>query len=309
MEDYFYTYIYLDPRKPGLYSCGDYVFEYEPFYVGKGKDDRWICHLNEAIGNRLIHWVDNKHRYYKIRKILNEGFEIIKSVHIIKAEENLTDQNALDLETWLIWAIGRKDLKTGPLTNHSDGGDGPSGRIVSLETRQKLSDTLKGRTAWNKGLVGVYITSYETRKKLSDHLKGREFSDDHKINISKSKTGILNPMYGKTFSEETLIRLSEKAKGRVPWNKGKSGLYTHSLEMRDRVSKSKMGVLNPMYGKSPSAETRQKMSDSIKGENHPNFGKRFTDERKYKMSRSHKNQIPWNKGLKKEQYHLYKKDQ
>ena len=44
----FYTYVYLDPRKPGCYECGEYKFDYEPFYVGKGHDIQYLSHLNEA---------------------------------------------------------------------------------------------------------------------------------------------------------------------------------------------------------------------------------------------------------------------
>ncbi len=36
----FYTYVYLDPRKPGKFVFGKYEFEYEPFYVGKGSGRR-----------------------------------------------------------------------------------------------------------------------------------------------------------------------------------------------------------------------------------------------------------------------------
>lgn len=32
----YYTYVYLDPRRPGNYEYGNFLFAYEPFYVGKG---------------------------------------------------------------------------------------------------------------------------------------------------------------------------------------------------------------------------------------------------------------------------------
>lgn len=45
MERKYYTYIYLDPRKPGKYEYTlkneeTIRFDYEPFYVGKGTGNR-----------------------------------------------------------------------------------------------------------------------------------------------------------------------------------------------------------------------------------------------------------------------------
>lgn len=41
----FYVYVYLDPRKSGEYIYDDLKFNYEPFYVGKGRGDRIISSL------------------------------------------------------------------------------------------------------------------------------------------------------------------------------------------------------------------------------------------------------------------------
>jgi hypothetical protein len=46
----FYVYIYLDPRKPGKFHYGEYCFDYEPFYVGKGKDNRMFTKICKKCG-------------------------------------------------------------------------------------------------------------------------------------------------------------------------------------------------------------------------------------------------------------------
>ena len=45
MENKFYIYIYFDNRKPGKFKYGDYQFDYEPIYIGKGTNDRFKKHL------------------------------------------------------------------------------------------------------------------------------------------------------------------------------------------------------------------------------------------------------------------------
>ncbi len=116
----FYTYIYLDPRKSGTFVYGDYQFDHEPFYVGKGHGNQSHTHLKEAQHSdcKTLH-----HKTQKIQKLL----KLEKKPIIIKVEKNLSEQKAFDLEIWLIWAIGRLDLKNGLLTNLTDGGEGTSG--------------------------------------------------------------------------------------------------------------------------------------------------------------------------------------
>lgn len=132
MENIYYVYVYLDPRKPGKYIYGNYKFNYEPFYIGKGKDKRITCHLFEKNSN-------NKLKFNKIQKIKRESK---KGVIISKLKSNLLENDAFILETNLILNIGRIDLKTGPLTNLTDGGEGSSNCIFTKERCKNISNAL-----------------------------------------------------------------------------------------------------------------------------------------------------------------------
>lgn len=89
---------------------------------------------------------------------------------------------------------------------------------------------------------GGHKLSEEQKKKISDRTKGIKkgpHSEERKRNISKNHadvSGKNNPMYGKKFSDETKIKMSEKSKLR---NKGQN---------------------NPMYGKTHTHETKNKLS-------------------------------------------------
>lgn len=109
----FYVYVYLDPRKPGNYVYGEYEFDYEPFYIGKGCNGRAYIHLK---GNGYNKFFDRKIK--KIQRVCK------CDPIIIKYKEILMEQSSLDLEIKMIATIGRHDLKLGPLCNLTDGGDG-----------------------------------------------------------------------------------------------------------------------------------------------------------------------------------------
>lgn len=105
----YYTYAYL--REDG-----------SPYYIGKGSGRRAYNHSK----NDAIHPPKDKSR-------------------IIILESNLSNIGALALERRYIKWYGRKDNKTGILHNRTDGGDNNSGKIVSQETRDKISKANTGK--------------------------------------------------------------------------------------------------------------------------------------------------------------------
>lgn len=130
-----------------------YVYEWirldtnEPFYIGKGKDDRW----------RILNRGNNKH--------FNS---IVKSIPVVVniLHDNLDEQMAYDLECWYIWQY--RDIIGYNLCNIDDGGFGGN---LSNETKLKISESAKLRVGESNGFYGKNH-SEETRKKMSENRKG-----------------------------------------------------------------------------------------------------------------------------------------
>lgn len=133
-ERKYYVYVLLDPRKPGVFKYGNWKFDFEPFYVGKGKGIRAYEHLTKVVGRNL-------HKNRKINKIILEGLQ--PEVCFKKVELSETEAHLLEIK--LIAKIGRNDLGLGPLTNLTDGGEGMSGRIWTAASRKKASVSASNR--------------------------------------------------------------------------------------------------------------------------------------------------------------------
>ena len=116
----FYVYIYLNPLKSGSYIYEKFLFEYEPFYVGKGKNNRMFYHLYKQKSTNKL----KSNIIEKIRK--NNKLPII-----LKLKEFENENDAFEFEQKLIKLIGRRDLKNGPLSNMTNGGEGKNGIIFS----------------------------------------------------------------------------------------------------------------------------------------------------------------------------------
>lgn len=136
-------------------------------------------------------------------------------------------------------------------------------------------------------LEEVYINEFKTLNPAGYNLSpyGNAAFPGHK-----------NPMYGKDpwnkgligiYSEETLEKISEGAKGRG-FKKG----HSHSSESRKKIGAAQKGHKR-WVGKSHTEESKKKMSESHKGQVPANKGVPMSEKQKEKLRRSKMGQNPF----------------
>lgn len=146
----------------------------QPFYIGKGTGDR--AHRKN---NRSKWWLNIVNKF---------GYE----VKIVS--DNLSEEDAFELEIFLIDELGRKDLNKGPLINLTNGGDGVSGYKFTEEQRKALSDSHKG------------IKSHLYCKKGANHyLYGKKQSQEH---IDKRVASLTGKRRSDSAKQQQSIRMS-----------------------------------------------------------------------------------------------------
>ena len=174
-------------------------------------------------------------------------------------------------------------------------GGSTSGYKHSPETRQKISDALKGRpgikgrTPWNKGKRGVQKHSETTRQKMSESQKNSPLAIEERKKVNQRNVG-------KKRSPETKVKMSKAANKREAKKRAEG--YTVTEATRQKISKGLKGKYtgekSPMYGKLVSPETRQKISEFQKNSSQAkehlrklaqmNTGKSCSPETKRKIS-------------------------
>lgn len=122
-------------------------------------------------------------------------------------------------------------------------------------------------------------TALMAEEALIDTIGRRGIGDGPLVNKTIGGGGLRNP------TPESREKMSKSHRGRDPWNKGKTGIY--SDETRKKISASLTGR------KSIPLTQYQKDCISMVHKN-----KIVSEETKKKLSDSHKGQIAWNKGLK-----------
>jgi len=166
--------------------------------------------INRKTGRLLKRNYDNYgYVYYKIggrhrreNRLIMETYRPIENDHLYHAhhENRVRDDNRLENLKW--------ELKAEHISKHH------RGKVVSEETRRKISESGKGR-----------VLSEETRRKLSEAQKGRVQSEETKRKLSEANKG-------KVLTEEHKKKLSESNKG-----------HRHTEEARRKISEARKGIV------------------------------------------------------------------
>jgi hypothetical protein len=233
----FYNYIILDPRKPGQYAYEGLNFSllYEPFYIGKGRLSRKYAHLYPSYLNK------RSLKSSKLKTILSVGFtkKDIKT-YIIETAFNLSEEESFKNEIQYIKYIGRVKLRTGPLCNHTNGGEGTSGTICSEEHKNKIREKRK--------LQVMQPRSEETKNKIRDKRKyqimqPRSEEVRNKIRNSVKEGHKNNPRCWITKDTENkqIYKQELDIWASYGWKRGRTGVNkgkTYSIEARQRMSEA-----------------------------------------------------------------------
>ena len=206
----FYVYAYLRNKDSTTGKTGT------PYYIGKGT------------GNRAY----VKH-YAPLPK---------DKSNITFIKQNLTEQQAHDLEIELIAKYGRKDLGTGILHNRTNGGEGISN--PSVATREKLAYAKRNESAETRLKRSIAAKnrvrrpcSEETKRKISQANQGKKRTAETKEKMSIAKIDkplavehrnkISKTLKGKPkapFSDQHRENIGKVHRGK-PWSAARRAAY------------------------------------------------------------------------------------
>lgn len=165
MDKDFYTYAYL--RKDGT-----------PYYVGKGTGRRaFVPHRNGLL-------------------------PVPPDDRILFLKKNITNEDAVKHEIYMIAVLGREDKGEGRLLNLTDGGDG----VVGLKRTEEFVESCRKRMTGNQLAKGNKHTE-EHKQYMRQILKGRPRTQESIDKFKLYRATQTPPMVGRKHSEETKLKI------------------------------------------------------------------------------------------------------
>jgi len=252
-------------------------------YIGQTKlsnvNERWKHHLSRL--RRSVH--GNKH----LQSAWNKYKECAFVFSII---DSVSDINLLDTQE-IYWIT--KFGSTNSVYGYNKEGGGNNNKDISKETREKISKSLTGKYSKESHPNFGKLFTEEHKNKLSEKRKLRVITEETKDKISKSQKGKVvsfktkekisntlkfhlvssetrekisiknkdylknnkHPFLNKKHSEESKIRMSNSAKGRVAWNRkqvmciNNGIIYESALAASKQLNLPSGNVYNVLLGK------------------------------------------------------------
>lgn len=196
----YYIYVFLNNLKPGNYKYGEFVFDYEPYYIGVSNTGTYYTreevHIKYARLKKDV--CNNKLKMNTINNIIKNGLEPMYK----RLEQNLTKDESYQMEIDLIRTIGTRIARNGPLSNISLGGDGGdtfTNNPNKEEIREKHRQNALGSNNNMYGLPLEKRPSHIAKMNGTHWNTGRVASKETRELFSRKYSGHKNPTSRKTL--------------------------------------------------------------------------------------------------------------
>lgn len=218
-------------------------------YIGSAINikNRWNGHLLAFKRNRNSRYLQNHVNKYGIDDLQFSIIEFCAKKDLIEREQYYIDtmHPEFNLSPTAGNSLGVKfSEKTKKKISISQ-----KGKVITLEQRERISQTLKGNIPWNKGKKTGMVSWNKNKKLPPSWNKGMKMSEEYRQKLSITHKGQIH-------TEEQKRKVSESIKNTIcerggHWNLG----FHHTEETKRRIA-------NFQKGRKRSEETKRRISES-----------------------------------------------